>query len=128
MSLVAQLALLAERIGTEIMALVRPDDPGLARAWANFGVTRGSVRLRALHRIAGVARTSQGSYRVEFATRLADADYAWFAQARNGGTVLMVGLAGASRQAKTAKHLDLACTSTAGIPVDPTEFSVVVYR
>ena len=47
MSLVAQLSALATRIGTEIKGLIRPDHPGLARAWVNFGYVNGSVQLRA---------------------------------------------------------------------------------
>ena len=45
MSLVSQLKTLATRVGTEIKGLVRPDHPGLARAWVNFGYVGSAIQI-----------------------------------------------------------------------------------
>ena len=71
MSLVAQLSALATRIGTEIKGLIRPDHPGLARAWVNFGYVGGAIQLRAAYNVAAVTRLGTGRYRIEFILMLA---------------------------------------------------------
>ena len=64
MSLASQLSVLASRIGNEIKGLIRPDHPGLARAWVNFGYANGSGQLRADHNVASVTRLAAGRYHV----------------------------------------------------------------
>ena len=75
MSLASQLSALASRIGNEIKGLIRPDHPGLARAWVNFGYANGSVQVRAAHNVASVTRLATGRYRIAFETAMADTGY-----------------------------------------------------
>ena len=86
MSLVAQLSALATRIGNEIKGLIRPDHPGLARAWVNFGYVNGSVQLRAAYNVASVTRLASGRYRILFETALPISAYV--AAARQAGSIL----------------------------------------
>jgi hypothetical protein len=130
MSLVAQLAALVARIGAEIKGLIRPDHPGLARAWANFGYVGGAVDLRAAHNVASVARLATGRYRVAFASPFADTDYCWVATGRSNvatGTIRFAA-ARSNTDGKTTTTLDIVCVSGAGSLADSTEISLVVYR
>jgi hypothetical protein len=129
MSLVAQLSALAARIGTEIKGLIRPDHPGLARAWANFGYVGGTIQLRAAHNVASVTRLVAGRYRVTFATPFADTDYCWVAAARSNSTsTIRVAAARTTTDGKTAASLEIVCTSNSGSLADTTELNLVVYR
>jgi len=130
MSLVAQLSAFAARIGTEIKGLIRPDHPGLARAWANFGYVRGAMNLRAAHNVASVTRLATGRYRVTFATPFADTDYCWVATGRSNvatGTIRFAA-ARSTTDGKTTTTLDIVCVSGAGSLADSTEVNLVVYR
>lgn len=130
MSLVSQLALLATRIGAEIKGLIRPDHPGLARAWVNFGYVGGAIQINASHNVAGVTRLAAGRYRVTFATPFADTNYCWLAFARsntNSNTQRMA-LARATTDAKTTTTVEVICVTAAGSLADTTEFNLVAYR
>ena len=130
MSLVAQLSALATRIGTEIKGLIRPDHPGLARAWVNFGYVGGEVQLRAAYNIASVTRLAKGRYRIAFETPFPDAKYCWVATGRSStatGTIRFAAARGTT-DSKTADTLDLVCTSAAASLADTPEVSLVVYR
>ncbi|NCP41637.1 MAG: hypothetical protein COZ79_00055, partial [Hydrogenophilales bacterium CG_4_8_14_3_um_filter_62_83] len=83
MSFATQLSALAIRIGTEIKGLIRPEHPGLARAWVNFGYVGGAIQINASHNVSGVTRLAAGRYRVTFVTPFADTDYCWLAFARS---------------------------------------------
>lgn len=130
MSLVAQLSLLATRIGTEIKGLIRPDHPGLARAWVNFGYVGGQVRLRAAHNVASVTRIGTGRYRISFATPFPDAGYCWVATARSNTATGTIRFAAArsTTDDKTPEYLELVCISAAGSLADTAEISLVVFR
>jgi len=130
MSLVAQLSALATRIGTEIKGLIRPDHPGLARAWANFGYVGGAMDLRAAHNVASVTRLSTGRYRVTFAVPFADADYCWVATGRSNTATKTIRFAAARSTAdgKTTTALELVCISSSDSLADTTEINLVVYR
>lgn len=130
MSLVAQLSALATRIGTEIKGLIRPDHPGLARAWANFGYVGGAMQLRAAYNVASVTRLGTGRYRVEFETPFPDAKYCWVATGRSNtasGTIRFAA-ARSTTDNKTADTLELVCISSSGSLADSIEISLVVYR
>jgi hypothetical protein len=130
MSLAAQLSALATRIGTEIKGLVRPNHPGLARAWANFGYVGGTIRLRAAHNVASVTRLSTGRYRITFTNPFADADYCWVATGRSNTATGTIRFAAArsTTDGKTTNYLELVCTSAAASLADTPEISVVIFR
>lgn len=130
MSLASQLALLATRIGNEIRGLIRPDHPGLARAWANFGYEGGAVELRAAHNVASVARLATGRYRITFMRPFADTDYCWVATGRSNvatGTIRFAA-ARSTTDGKTVTTLDIVSVSGAGSLADSTEINLVVFR
>jgi hypothetical protein len=129
MSLAAQLASLATRIGQEIKGLVRPTHPGLARAWVNFGYAANAVRLGPSYNVASVTRLAAGQYRVTFAAAFADTDYCWVASARSDSGLLSVRYAAArGADAKSAGALDLVCTNSSGTLADTSEMNLVVFR
>lgn len=130
MSLASQLALLATRIGAEIKGLIRPDHPGLARAWVNFGVVGGAIQINASHNVAGVTRLAAGRYRVTFATPFADANYCWlaFARSNTNSSTQRMALARATTDAKTTAYVEVICATAAGSLADTTEFGLMVYR
>lgn len=130
MSLVAQLSLLATRIGNEIKGLIRPDHPGLARAWVNFGYAGGTVQLRAAYNVASVTRLGTGRYRIEFETPFLDAKYCWVATGRSNTSTGTIRFAAArsTTDGKTTTTLDIVCVTSAGSLADTTEINVVVYR
>ena len=130
MSLVAQLSALATRIGTEIKGLIRPDHPGLARAWVNFGYVSGAVQLRAAFNVASVTRLGTGRYRIEFETPFPDAKYCWVATGRSNTATGTIRFAAArsTTDGKAADYLELVCTSAAASLADSPEVCLVVYR
>ena len=130
MSLTAKVSALAIRLAREIKHLVRPEHPGLARAWVNFGYDGSAIRIAAAHNVAGVTRQATGRYRITFATPFSDTNYCWIAFARssvNSGTARMA-LARQSSDAKTARYLEVACATGSTSFADTSEMNVVVYR
>lgn len=129
MSLAAQIAGLAVRIGQEIKGLVRPTHPGLSRAWANFGYTGTAMRLGPSHNVASVTRLAAGQYRVTFASPFADTNYCWVASARTDSGLLTARYAAArGTDGKTPSTLDLVCTNSSGTLADTSELNLVVFR
>ncbi len=130
MSLASQIAALANRVATEIKSLVRPEHPGIARAWVTFGYSGGTIQVRASHNVSGVTRLATGRYRITFAVPFADANYCWLAFARssvNTGTA-RTALARSTSDAKTAAYVDVACATGSTSFADTTEMNLVVYR
>ena len=130
MSLSDRIIELATRIGEEIKGMVRPDHPGLARAWVSFGAAGGAVVLRAAHNVARVERIETGKYRIHFALPMPDANYCWLAFARNAGSQRKqkIAAARATAEAKTPAFVDLIVTTTNGSLSDSSEINLVVYR
>lgn len=129
MTLAAQITALANRIGQEIKTLVRPDHPGLARAWCNFGVSNSTLTVGAAHNVASVVRLQKGSYRITFATPFLDDNYCWVAQARSSSSsTIRVAATRSSTDAKTPELLEIVCTSSAGALADSTEINLIVYH
>lgn len=130
MSLVEQLCALATRIGAEIKGLIRPDHPGLARAWVNFGYVGGAVQLHAAYNVAKVDRLAKGRYRIEFETPFPDANYCWVATGRSNTTTRTIYFASARSRldGKTPSTLELVCTRSTGVLADTPEINLVVYR
>lgn len=130
MSLASQISALANRVATEIKSLVRPEHPGIARAWVTFGYSGGTIQVRASHNVSGVTRLATGRYRITFAVPFADANYSWLAFARssvNTGTA-RTALARSTSDAKTAAYVDVACATGSTSFADTTEMNLVVYR
>lgn len=130
MSLAAQLASLATRIGQEIKGLVRPSHPGLARAWVNFGYAGSAMRLGPAYNVLSVTRLAAGQYRVRFAAPFSDTNYCWLATARSDSGALTIRYAAArgTTDGKTTDTLDLACTNGSGLLADTSEINLVVFR
>ena len=90
MSLASQISALATRLAAEIKVLVRPEHPGIARAWVTFGYVGGTIQISAAYNVSGVTRLATGRYRITFAVPFSNANYCWLAFARssaNTGTV-----------------------------------------
>lgn len=129
MSLSGQLAALAARIGGEIKDLIRPDHPGLARAWVSFGWDGSEIVIAASHRVAAVQRLAGGRYRVEFSAPFSDTGYCWTASGRSAGANGAIRfIVARSVDAKTATHLDLACSTSNNSLADASEVNLVVFR
>lgn len=130
MSLARKITDLAARIGQEMKNLVTPDHPGVAKAWANFGVVKGAVIVRASFNVESVTRIATGKYRVTFTTPFQDANYCWLAFARNAGSQssMKVATARASAEAKTPAYVELICTTAAGTLADSSEINLTVFR
>lgn len=130
MSLTAKVSALAIRLAREIKPLVRPEHPGLARAWVTFGYVGGAIQIAASYNVSGVTRQAAGRYRITFARPFADAHYCWFAFARstvNSGTARRA-LARSTTDVKTASAIDVACATGSTSFADTSEMNVVVYR
>ena len=107
MSMAAHIAALASRVATEIKTLVRPEHPGIARAWVTFGYDGSAIRIAASYNVASITRQATGRYRITFATPFSDTHYCWIAFARssvNSGTARMA-LVRQSSDAKTARYI-----------------------
>jgi hypothetical protein len=130
MSLASRIAALAARIGLELKSKIDATHPGLASAWACFGVTGNQAVLHAALNVTSVTRTAKGRYRVHFATALPDSHYCWVANARSStdnGTQRMA-IIRASNDQKTAQYVDIACATAATSFADSTEINLVVFR
>lgn len=130
MSFATQLSALAIRIGTEIKGLIRPDHPGLARAWVNFGYVGGAIQINASHNVSGVTRLAAGRYRVTFATPFADTDYCWlaFARSNTNSSNQRMAIARSTTDAKTTAYVEVICATAAGSLADTTEVNLTVFR
>lgn len=129
MSLVSQMSALVTAIGHEVKSLVRPDHPGLAKAWVSFGYVGTAIQIYSSLNVASVTRLATGSYRITFSTPFADAHYCWTASGRSNTTSGSLRFATArSAEAKTTDSLDIVCASNSNSLADSTEINVVVYR
>lgn len=129
MSLSGQLAALAARIGGEIKGLIRPDHPGLARAWVSFGWDGSGIVVAASHRVASVERLATGRYRISFAAAFADTNYCWVASGRSAGANGAIRfIVARSVDAKTPTQLELVCSTSNNSLADASEVNLVVYR
>jgi hypothetical protein len=129
MSLASQLAALANRVATEIKALVRPEHPGIARAWVTFGYIGGAIQIGASHNVSGVTRLAAGRYRITFAVPLSDANYCWLAFSRttNDSNVYRA-MVRPSSDAKTSAYVEVVSGRDNQTLSDTTEMNLVVYR
>ena len=130
MSLASQISALANRVATEIKTLVRPDHPGIARAWVTFGYTGSTIQIRGSHNVSGVTRLATGRYRITFATPFVDTNYCWLAFARsssNSGSSETSRVRSTS-DAKTPNYVDVLCATSNTKFADTTEMNLVVYR
>ncbi|MBI5923859.1 MAG: hypothetical protein HY847_19700 [Betaproteobacteria bacterium] len=130
MSLVSKVSALATRLANEVKTLVRPEHPGITRAWVCFGYIGSAIVINASHNVSGVTRLAAGRYRITFATPFADANYCWLAFARstgNTGTV-RTALARSTTDVKTSTHVEVICTTASTSLADTTEMNLVVYR
>jgi hypothetical protein len=130
MSLAAQISALAARLATEIKALVRPNHPGLARAWVSFGYTGTAIQVDSAFNVASVTRLAAGRYRINFTVPFADANYCWVAFARSTGNSgsARTALARSTSDAKTASYVEVICSTGNTSLADTTEMNLVVYR
>lgn len=130
MSLASHITALASRIAAEIKTLVRPEHPGLARAWVTFGYVGGSIQIGASYNVSGVTRQASGRYRITFSKPFADVHYCWVAQARsasNAGSARLAIVRETSDE-KSPAYVDVSCASTSTAFSDTTEMNLVVYR
>jgi len=130
MSLASQISALTNRIATEIKSLVRPEHPGIARAWVTFGYIGGAIQIVASHNVSGVTRLATGRYHITFAAPFADDNYCWLAFARSSVNTrtARTALARSTSDIKTAAYVDVACATGSTSFADTTEMSLVVYR
>lgn len=129
LNLSEHLSALTQRIGQEIRLLVRPEHPGLARAWVSFGYEGTNLSTFAAHNVADVLRLGAGRYQITFATPLPDAHYCWVATARSKtSSTIRFASARSPLEDKTAQRLEIICTSNTGALADSPEINLVVYR
>ena len=130
MSLVSQMAALASRVAAEIKTLVRPEHPGIARAWVTFGYSGSAIQISAAHNVATVSRLAVGRYRITFSQPFVDANYCWLAFARstaNSGSA-RTAVARSTSDAKTVAYVEVVCATGNTSLADTTEMNLVVYR
>lgn len=130
MSLASQMAALASRVAAEIKTLVRPEHPGIARAWVTFGYSGSVIQISAAHNVATVTRLAAGRYRITFLQPFPDANYCWLAFARSTGNSgsARTALARSTSDAKTAAYVEVVCATGNTSLADTTEMNLVVYR
>jgi hypothetical protein len=81
---------------------------GSAKAWVNFNGS-GTVAIRASYNVSSITDNGTGDYTVNFTNAFADANYAFIAQAGNGG---------ASQTAGTSYSGAVPTTTSARLLVD----------
>lgn len=130
MSLVQRISDLATAIGAQVKARLTADHPGVAKAWVCFGYVDDQMVIRAAYNVQDVTRTGAGKYRVNFATAMPDAKYAWHAFARQGGgqTSLQFAAARPTAEAKTADYVEVICVTASGTLSDTPEMNLMVLR
>lgn len=133
MSLIRKIADLAARIAVELKSKATLGEvktfPGVAKAWASFGLQAGTAHLFSGFNVAAVERQGVGRYRVVFATPFANANYCWQAFARNSGQrdSVKLAIARVRGDAKTSTSLELSIVSISATAVDSAEINVVVF-
>ena len=130
MSLASQIAALASRVATEIKALVRPDHPGLARAWVSFGYNGSAMVIYAAHNVAGVTRLAAGATASPLPPRSPMPTTAGrrLPAVRPTPARRARALARSTSDAKTAAYVEVVCATGNTSLADTTEMNLVVYR
>lgn len=130
MSLIARISLLASRIGLEVKTKIAANHPGVAKAWVCFGYVQGEMVVYASHNVKSVRRRSVGRYRVTFATAMSDANYCWMPFARsstNSASTPEVVFVRSTSDKKTAKYVDISCTTVSQWFADSSEINLTVW-
>jgi len=130
MNLVARIASLASRIGTEVKNKITATHPGVAKAWVCFGAVDSQMLIRRSFNVAGVTRLDKGRYRINFTLPMPDANYCFTATARsardNGQQQFAIVRATADQ--KSTQFIDLVVASSTASFSDSTEINLVVFH
>ena len=108
---------------------------GSAKAWVNFGIASGTtITTYSSFNVSSVTYTATGSFVVNFATALADANYAVSGSAGSNG-VNAAGIAdtynsGSARTNRSASAFSMQCGNLGSsfAATNPTSVSVAVFR
>jgi hypothetical protein len=100
----------------------------LADAWVNFNGT-GTVAIRGSGNVSSITDNGTGDYTINFATALADANYAVVATCRRStlGNTAFSNIVSAAA-ALAAGSCRIGSPNDAGTPIDAEEICVVVFR
>ena len=140
MALTPQLSRLCTRMADELNTRAQWDAPGLARAWASFGVEKKQIEIHCAHNVQRVVRLRKGHLRVFFSAPLPHPHYCWYAVAhsprkaapRHGWfgwfpvfqspSILVV-----TATNQTTDTIDLMCTTLKGPASACHDINLVVY-
>jgi hypothetical protein len=98
-----------------------------AKAWVNFNGT-GTVAIRASANVSSITDNAVGDYTVNFTTAMADANYAFLAQAGNGDTSLQTAGTSFSGAAPTTTAARFLVDNGAGTLQDREYVMCAVFR
>ena len=130
MNLVARIASLTSRIGTEVKSKITASHPGVAKAWVCFGAVDTQMLIRRAFNVTSVTRLDKGRYRVNFTQPMPDANYCFTATARsardNGHQ--QIAIVRATTDQKTTQFVDLIVASSTASFDDSTEINLVVFH
>ena len=93
-----------------------------ARAWVNFNGT-GTVAIRANGNVSSITDLATGSYRVNFSTAMADADFAAVASSVGIGSGAIVHTDG-----HNASYVNIQTKNQSGNDTDSSNVNVVIFR
>lgn len=97
------------------------------RAWVNFNGT-GTVAIHASGNVSSITDNGVGTYTVNFATAMPDANYAVVGFARRSSTAAPVYVGQSSAQTQTASAVQITVAATAANIEDSDNVSVAIFR
>lgn len=98
--------------------------PGVAKAWAIFTISAGTLTTRASYGISQVVRNSAGNYTINFSSAFSDRYYTTIGSARSAGNVSILT---DPLTDPTASICIIQAYNQSSVAVDPTEVSVVFH-
>ena len=101
----------------------------VAKAWANFSLTGGTVTINKSYNISGIIRNSTGNFTVTFTTALTDTNYAVVGSASwDSSSGIVAGTVGPQGSgAYTTTSCAMFCGNGTGAALDCTRISIVFF-
>lgn len=100
---------------------------GSAKAWVNFNGT-GTVAIRAAFNVSSITDNGVGNYTLNFATAMADADYAMAGNQLGGASTSASGARSVCPITFSTTSLRIINTSGTGAAEDSTYVTVAIFR
>lgn len=103
--------------------------PGVAKAWAHFTTSGGTVTLQTNYNVTSIGDRGAGQFTANWATSFSTANYAWSGSCRTSGSTTTAGIGSSSTESdqSTSACQFISQYWTGGTLIDPDRCSIIAW-